>query len=348
MNCKKDLVSIVIPIYNVEEFLPHCLNSVTAQVYKNLEIICVNAGSPDSCAQILDDYKAHDSRIVIVNQTNQGLSGARNTGIKEATGEYIMFLDSDDWIDTETVFEAHEKITAENADLVMWSYVREFPDKKIEKHIFDFGDKVFEGEDMKALHKRIAGLTGKELANPENADSAVTAWGKLYRTECIKDLEYIDTKIIGTEDALFSLEAFCFVKKAVYIDKCFNHYRKENNKSLTKKYKSNLYDQWQELYKRMGDVLKKYDLPIEDALNNRIALSIIGIGLNELLNNTKQSEKIKKINSVINSPAYNKAYSSLDTEYMPPHWKTFFAFCKKGSGTAVYFLIKSIDMLIGK
>ena len=77
MNFEKDLVSIVIPIYNVEEFLPHCLNSVTAQTYKNLEIICVNDGSPDNSAQILDDFKKRDSRIVIVNQTNQGLSGAK-------------------------------------------------------------------------------------------------------------------------------------------------------------------------------------------------------------------------------------------------------------------------------
>lgn len=348
MEFTKDLVSIVIPVYNVEEFLPHCLNSVTAQTYKNIEIICVNDGSPDSSAQILTKYKELDSRIIVINQTNQGLSGARNTGIKEAHGEYIMFLDSDDWADAETVAEAHKKITSENADVVMWSYVREFPDKKIEKHIFDFSDKVFEGDEMKTLHKRMAGLMGKELSNPENADSAVTAWGKLYRAEVIKNLRFVDTKIIGTEDALFSLEAFCFVKKAVYIDKCFNHYRKENNKSLTKKYKSRLYDQWQELYKRMGEIIKKYDLPFEDALNNRIALSIIGIGLNELLNDTKQKEKIKKIGSVINSPAYKTAYADLDTQYMPAHWKTFFGFCKSGNGTAVYFLIKGIDMLIGK
>ena len=348
MMYTKDLVSVVIPVYNVEEFLPHCLNSVTAQSYKNLEIICVNDGSPDNSAEILKSFKERDSRIVIINQTNQGLSGARNTGIKEAHGEYIMFLDSDDWIDTDTVFQAHNKITQENADVVLWSYVREFPDKKIEKHIFDCGDKVFEGDELKSVHKRIAGLTGSQLSNPENADSAVTAWGKLYRTECISSLEFVDTKIIGTEDALFSLEAFCFVKKAVYIDKCFNHYRKENNKSLTKKYKSRLYDQWQELYKRMDNILKKYNLPFEDALDNRIALSIIGIGLNELLNDTKQSEKIKKISSVINSPAYKKAYSNLDTKYMPAHWKTFFKFCKSGNGAAVYLLIKSIDMLIGK
>ena len=98
----------------------------------------------------------------------------------------------------------------------------------------------------------------------------------------------------------------------------------------------------------MGAIIKKYDLPFEDALNNRIALSIIGIGLNELLNDTKQKEKIKKISTVINSPAYKKAYADLDTQYMPAHWKTFFSFCKSGNGTAVYFLIKGIDMLIGK
>ena len=128
-------VSVIIPVYNVEKYLPKCLESVTAQTYANLEIICVNDGSPDNSSAILEEYAKKDGRIIIINQENTGLSGARNTGIRAASGEYIVFVDSDDWIDAETVETAVSK--AENADTVMWGYVREFADKSLEKKIFD-------------------------------------------------------------------------------------------------------------------------------------------------------------------------------------------------------------------
>ena len=103
MSESKPLVSVVLPIYNVEKYLPKCLDSVVGQSYENIEIICINDGSPDESEKIVADYMKNDSRIVLINQKNQGLSGARNTGIENAKGEYIMFLDSDDWIDPETV-----------------------------------------------------------------------------------------------------------------------------------------------------------------------------------------------------------------------------------------------------
>ncbi|MCQ2479842.1 MAG: glycosyltransferase [Clostridia bacterium] len=346
-------VSIVLPIYNVEKYLPQCLESVVNQSYKNLEIICVNDGSPDGSEEIVKSYAEKDSRMVLINQKNQGLSGARNTGINAATGEYIMFLDSDDWIDTDTCKTAVEQMEKENAQLVMWSYVREFPDTSIPKNIFDVPENetiVFENQSMENLHRRIAGLTGEELRSPENADSAVTAWGKLFKTAVIKENNclFTDTKIIGTEDALFNLEAFSYVKKAVFINKYFNHYRKDNGTSLTRSYKASLFNQWQELYTRMGRIIEEKNLPFEHALDNRIALSIIGIGLNEIICDSTAFEKIKKLKSVITSPKYKKAYTALEKEYLPIHWKLFFTFCKMGWGTGVYILIKCIDKLIGK
>lgn len=347
---KKGTVSVIIPIYNVEKFLPQCIESVINQSYKNIEIICVNDGSPDGSKALLEKYKQQDSRIIIVDQKNQGLSGARNSGMAVAEGEYTIFLDGDDWLDTDTCQCAVSLAKEENAELVLWSYVREFPDKSIPKDVFNKDKIIFEGESMLALHRRIAGLTGEELSVPENADSAVTAWGKMFKTELLKENNclFTDTKIIGTEDALFNLEAFCYVKKAVFVNKYFNHYRKDNDTSLTRKYKPQLYSQWQELYKRMGDIIKEKNLPFEAALNNRIALSIIGIGLNEIIDFSSASKKIKKLRRVITSPKYKKAYADLSLKYLPIHWKLFFFFCKLGSGTGVYILIKCIDKLIGK
>ena len=96
------LISVIVPIYNVEKYLARCVDSIVNQTYKNLEIILVDDGSPDRCPQMCDDYAEKDSRIKVVHKKNGGLSDARNAGMAVATGEYISFIDSDDWIDLET------------------------------------------------------------------------------------------------------------------------------------------------------------------------------------------------------------------------------------------------------
>ena len=128
-------VSIIIPVYNVEKYLPKCLDSVVGQSYADLEIICIDDGTPDGSAAVILSYAEKDGRIKLISQENQGLSGARNTGIGAATGEYIVFLDGDDWLDTEAIKAAVEKAERNSADVVMWGYVREFPDRSAEKHL---------------------------------------------------------------------------------------------------------------------------------------------------------------------------------------------------------------------
>ena len=131
-------VSIIIPIYKVEQYLKKCLNSVIAQTYKNLEIICVNDCSPDNSIKILQEYANKDTRIKIVNRTqNGGLSAARNSGLKIATGEYIYFLDSDDWIDYDYIEKMVNCIITNKTDIVLnISIIKEF-DTHSEVQIYD-------------------------------------------------------------------------------------------------------------------------------------------------------------------------------------------------------------------
>ena len=96
---EKVMISVIVPVYNVENYLGKCLDSLINQTYKDIEIICINDGSTDNSLNILREYEQMDSRIIIIDQKNGGLSNARNIGLKEAAGEYIMFVDSDDWID---------------------------------------------------------------------------------------------------------------------------------------------------------------------------------------------------------------------------------------------------------
>lgn len=343
-------VSVIIPVYNVEKYLPKCLDSVINQTYTQLEIICVNDGSPDNSAAVLQEYADKDKRIRVVNQQNQGLSGARNTGILEATGEYTVFLDSDDWMDTDAVEAAVKNAQMNGTDCVMWGYVREFADKSAEKKIFA-SDLVFDEAQTRQLHRRLAGLTGDELASPENTDALVTAWGKLYRTDIIKEnaLSFVDTKIIGTEDLLFNMHYFGFVRTCSFINKPFNHYRKDNDASLTRSYKSQLFSQWSELYRRIRAYISENSLGEEfnKALDNRICLSMIGLGLNELCNKESAKTRIGNIKKILSSEQYVKAYKGLDFRFFPIHWKLFFFLCSKRCAVGVYFLLRAMQMLIG-
>ncbi len=113
------LISIIVPVYNVEKYLQECLDSVLAQTYKNLEIILIDDGSTDNCPQICDDYAAKDKRIKVIHQKNQGVSAARNAGLKMAKGEYIGFVDSDDYIKPDMYEYLYQLISKDNADMAM-------------------------------------------------------------------------------------------------------------------------------------------------------------------------------------------------------------------------------------
>ena len=163
-----ELISIIVPVYNSQQYLRQCLESLLNQTYKNLQIICIDDGSTDDSLSILNSYKKKDKRIYIYSKKNEGVSQARNYGLSMAKGKYIMFVDSDDWIDIctcEIVTEFSEY------DLVMWPYVREMGDCSRKKQIFNNDIKFNNNEVKQKLHRRMIGVLGEELRRPENADA---------------------------------------------------------------------------------------------------------------------------------------------------------------------------------
>ena len=117
------LISVIVPIYNVERYLAQCLDSIVGQTYRALDIILVDDGSTDGSRTIAEQYAAQDERVILISQENQGLSGARNTGMAVAKGEFLVFVDSDDWLDT-TILELAVNSIDNSIDLVGWGYDR--------------------------------------------------------------------------------------------------------------------------------------------------------------------------------------------------------------------------------
>ncbi len=174
------LVSVIVPVYKVEKFLPRCLDSVLGQTFTDFELICVNDGSPDGCLQILKNYARKDKRIKVISQENQGLSMARNNGLKEASGQYVYFLDSDDFIHPQcleiTVFFAQKY----QADLVSFDFVKGYDEKIHNKHYVcdEIPFQVSEKPVFLGTHK-------------EKWRIAFNAWTKLFKREILNNVAYL-------------------------------------------------------------------------------------------------------------------------------------------------------------
>ena len=131
-------VSVIIPVYNVEKYLEECLDSVCNQTLANIEIICVNDGSTDGSVDILNAYAEKDDRIKIISQSNQGLGASRNNGLKASSGKYILFLDSDDYIDLTSLEKLVDNIVSNDSDMVLFKFQNFDDNKNLHKRGIDF------------------------------------------------------------------------------------------------------------------------------------------------------------------------------------------------------------------
>ena len=325
------MVSIIVPVYKTKDYLRQCIGSLLSQTYRSVEIILVDDGSPDECPALCDAYISKDKRIRVIHKENGGLSSAREAGIRNAHGDYIAVVDSDDWLESNTIAECVEIALRNDADCVMFGYVREYPQKSIPAHLFDsdFSYEVSTSEDK--IHRRIVGLIGDELRNPQQIDNLSTVCMKLYKTGAVKKGRIVSERIVGTsEDTIFNLYALDGCKIS-YINKCFYHYRKSNAQSITTQHKPDLAEKWDVMYGIMQEYIDgsgradEYHTPFL----NRVACGMIGLGLNEIGSTKSIWKKSQRLRAILDKPLYQEAFAQLDTSYCGAKWKLFFLLCKK-------------------
>lgn len=341
------MISIIVPVYNVEHCLAMCLDSLLKQTYHNIEVVCVNDGSQDKSGSILEEYSKRDHRLKVITQENSGIASARNRAMGEAKGEWIMFVDSDDWIDVTTCERAMALITHSDTDVVLWAYIREFANGKNAPRFLMERDKLFDGKNIHSLHRLIIGPVEAELSDPTLLHSWGTVWGKLYSRNVISTTKFVDTTVVGSaEDVLFNIEVFTQVKRAYYVNETMYHHRK-SRKSFTGGYNKNLNERWENLYSMMSDIIAEYDLPPDfySALNSRIALGLIGQGLNECKSSQNIRGKINKIKQIITQKQYRLAVQDLPLKYFPLHWRLFFWAAKNGKANILYILLLLLMMV---
>lgn len=174
----KDVVSVIIPIYKAEPYLKKCLDSIAAQTYKNLEIILIDDGSPDNCGRICDEYAANDPRVKVIHKQNGGMSDARNTGLDNATGEYLTFIDSDDYVSENFVDTLLNALRDNDADMSVCSFVYAAEDGRVLNSFVKNGTT----EKMDRKQALFELLKSTRVSN--------SPWAKLYRTSLFEGIRY--------------------------------------------------------------------------------------------------------------------------------------------------------------
>lgn len=245
-----ELISIIVPIYNVEKFLTNCIESLIHQTYQNLEIILVDDGSTDKSKEISDEYAKKFNNVVVFHKRNGGLSDTRNYGITKANGKYICFVDSDDYVNKRYCEILYKNIKQTNADISTCAFLR-VDDTYISK------EADYRNEDIKIYEKDID--KQKNILYELNGDTVV-AWNKLYRKEIWDEIHYPIGKLHEDEYIIHHILDKC--GKIVYTNLKLYYYYQRDNSIMTSKYNEKKLDIIDALYDRLNFYKKKKEYNI--------------------------------------------------------------------------------------
>lgn len=221
VRMESNKISIIVPVYKVEQYLERCVNSLTNQTYKNIEIILVDDGSPDQCPQMCDNYANSDSRIKVIHKKNGGLSDARNAGLDAATGEYIAFVDSDDWVEPDFIEQLYVNAKKEDADISIIGCTLVWDDGRKKTVSKDKGYYVFDQE--KAIREMLA-----------QRKFGCMVCQKMYRKQIFDTVRFPVGKLY--EDVAVSMPTFLKAKKVVVSGNYGYNYYQRNDSIVNSKF----------------------------------------------------------------------------------------------------------------
>lgn len=211
------IVSIIVPVYKVpEHYLRRCIESAMAQTLQNIEILLVDDGSPDKCGEICEAYAKQDPRIKVLHKKNGGLSSARNSGCKAAIGEWIMFVDGDDWIEPDMCKAMYELGEEKKVQLVMCGIMKDYGKSSTEYKFYLENGRVYKGQECKWLQQQLLVYNG----------NIAVAYSKLIQRKFLIDNNIFHDEVLrqGAEGLEFNLRLFEKLQSAVFINKPFYHY----------------------------------------------------------------------------------------------------------------------------
>ena len=289
-------VSVIIPIYKVEKYLSRCLDSVVNQTLEDIEIVLVDDGSPDSCPEICDRYAKKDSRIKVIHKKNEGLGYARNSGMLIATGEYIAFLDSDDYVSKDMYEKVYSELKRTDADCCVTGYVvKKDSGDEIRKEN-PLGTAVYKNDDI--IIKVLAGMLGSKPNQPRDTDVGMSVWKCVYRKELLqeKGILFPSERELISEDIIFQIRVLSQVKRVCTLSEGMYYYcENSNSQSLTKTYSKDKFDRYKKLYNVELEMLSKIKFCEETRLRaTRMFLGNTRVCIKQICQSTENSKQEKK------------------------------------------------------
>ena len=317
------LVTVIIPIYNVEKYLDRCVESVVSQTYKNLEIILVDDGSPDNCPRMCDEWAQRDSRIKVVHKQNAGLGMARNTGLENATGKYIFFFDSDDYVDVTIVEKCVLSAEKHSADAVIYGRCEVYDDGRIVKKELHPTKEVF-------LSQEIAGELLPSMFTYEMG-FGVSAWGKMFSVDTFRrnNLHFVSEREIISEDAYFALEFFSHSSVVTIVNESLYFYYKRGD-SLSRAFRADRHSKNDVFLQRSVDYIRSNNLPkkVETHLTARYHMYALSAMKQLMASDLTKKEKRAHIRQMFRSATLRE---SLTADTLRAHKKSlrlFFSLVK--------------------
>lgn len=292
MQSTEELVSIIVPVYNVEQYLKECLDSILQQSYQNIELIIINDGSTDESKKVIIPFLS-DERVKYIEQENKGLSGARNTGLKNATGKYIVFVDSDDYIEKNMLMEVVFLMKTYNLDLVRFN-ADSFVDglnETLKENNYDFSHRL---EENKLYKEESLDL------NRRSFSSSVCLY--LTTRELISKNQLAFYENVLHEDELFTTQVFLHTTRMMYKNVSYYHRRYRSNSIMTdlsSEKKEQSFDSYRVLFNELEKMIKNNNYTeTQKKFIKRQMISIYSGLKNSRISDNKKKKVLKKINSI--------------------------------------------------
>lgn len=281
----QQMISVIVPVYQVDNFLGRCIESLLCQTYHNLEIILVDDGSCDKCARICDDWAKKDDRIRAIHKKNGGLSDARNAGMPFATGNYISFIDSDDTVSPDYFEVMLHTMQAEKSDIIECGVVKFYEDNQ-----FD----VFQDDLSVTSYPTIDGLSGLINENPFHQH----VWNKLYKAELVLDVPFPFGKL--NEDEFWTYQIFGRAKRVTKINKTMYYYFQRSGSIMGAGFNLRRLDALEGKYNRQQYIEKYYPTLASQARIDLFSSCIFsGQSTLKYLRNPEKEQAISKINQYV-------------------------------------------------
>lgn len=227
-----DLISVIVPVYNVEKYLQECINSILNQTYSYLEILLIDDGSTDGSSKLCDEYALLDERVKVIHKQNEGLGLTRNTGLKFATGKYVLFVDSDDYLARDMVETLYKFASEQDCDLCLCGYYRVYLEHLTQFNL-PYNDTVFENEEV--IHQVLLEMVCSLPKAKKDHLLSMAVWASLFKRELISrfHLSFYSERDYISEDILFNIDFLKNAKKVGMINHPLYYYRQSNVDSLT-------------------------------------------------------------------------------------------------------------------